>query len=346
MKWMLTGVAALALTASAALAQPGNGNGGGNGNGNGGDNGGGRPAAASPERGNGQGGERQNSRSENSQSQAGRQAMGRAEAQTGNRTIPGVMDARGNGNGNGNGNANRADLRGAVDAGRNATSRIREVSRDLRRAPSRYVFDRDGAGRQSVNYPGMIAGCPPGLAAKRNGCQPPGQARKNGWLVRDDYDLGWWGLPRYDDGRYRYDAGYLLRLGGDGSIASYIPLLGGALALGNPWPDAYGYDQMSPYYTRYYGLGQEGSYRFADNVVYRIDPETAAIGSIAALLTGDDFTVGQPLPSGYDVYNVPYTYRDRYTDSQQANYRYSDGYIYEVDPQTQLIASVIELLAS
>ena len=52
------------------------------------------------------------------------------------------------------------------------------------------------------------------------------------------------------------------------------------------------------------------------------------------------------MPVGYDVYNVPYAYRDRYYDTPDAWYRYSDGYIYEVDPETQLIAAVIELLAA
>jgi hypothetical protein len=339
MKWMLTGAAAVALAASAAIAQPGNGggndNGGGNGKGNGGAD---RPAAASAERGNGNGnGNGAAARSQPDARQGpARQAANRAETPSGNRNIPGRPDQRA---------ANRGREGGAINAGRNAASAERAIA-DLRRAPSRYVFDRDGAGRQQVTYPGLIAGCPPGLAAKRNGCQPPGQARKRGYLVRDSYDLGWWGLPRYDRDAYRYDSGYLLRLGRDGSNASYLPLLGGALALGNPWPDAYGYDRLSPYYTRYYGLGEQGSYRMADNVVYRLDPQTTAINSIAALLTGDDFTVGQPLPSGYDVYNVPYTYRDQYYDSPQSQYRYSDGYIYEVDPETRLIASAIELLAS
>ena len=50
------------------------------------------------------------------------------------------------------------------------------------------------------------------------------------------------------------------------------------------------------------------------------------------------------MPLGYDVYNVPYDYRDRYADGPNANYRYSDGYIYQVDPTTQLIAAAIELL--
>mgnify|MGYP005810412373 FL=1 len=50
------------------------------------------------------------------------------------------------------------------------------------------------------------------------------------------------------------------------------------------------------------------------------------------------------MPSGYDVYNVPYPYRDRYNDSDDAWYRYSDGYVYQIDPQTQLISAAIDLL--
>jgi len=62
------------------------------------------------------------------------------------------------------------------------------------------------------------------------------------------------------------------------------------------------------------------------------------------MLTGDDFVVGQPMPRGYDVYNVPYSYRDRYYDTPQARYRYSDGYIYRVDPPTMLITAAIDML--
>ncbi len=332
MKTMLTGAALLALAATSALAEPGNGGGNGNGQGGHGDH---QPAAAQNERGNGgaNGGGGGNARQGQARSEV-RQAVGRANGESGN------------GDGNGNGNS---EARGAVDAGSNALARDRDRdSRDWRQAPSRYVYngDRNGSSREAARYVGLLDGCPPGLAAKHNGCQPPGQARKSRYLVRDRYDLGWWGLPRHDEGFYRYDSGYLLRLGSNGSVASYIPLLGGALSVGNAWPNQYGYDQLSPYYTRYYGLGETGSYRFADNAIYRLDPTTAAITSIAALLTCDDFTVGQQLPTGYDVYNVPYTYRDQYQDSQEANYRYSDGYVYEVDPTTRLITSAIELLTS
>jgi patatin-like phospholipase/acyl hydrolase len=41
---------------------------------------------------------------------------------------------------------------------------------------------------------------------------------------------------------------------------------------------------------------------------------------------------------------VPYSYRDRYVDGPDAYYRYSDGYVYQVDPTTQLIQAAIQLL--
>ena len=56
--------------------------------------------------------------------------------------------------------------------------------------------------------------------------------------------------------------------------------------------------------------------------------------------------VGQPIPAGYDVYNVPPAYRARYSDTPDASYRYADGHIYQVNPLTQLVAAAIELLAT
>lgn len=344
MKWMLAGVAALAMAASGALAQPGNGNGG---------NRGGNAQAAAP----GNGPADHGNRGSDRQQQTGN-GNGNGNA---DRARPQQAD-RGNGNGNGNSQARRqenpvSEVRGAarsarddarradgaIDAGRNAVARERDDRGEWRDAPLRYIYGRDDDRHDgSVRYIGLLDGCPPGLAAKHNGCQPPGQARKHGYFQRDGYNLGWWGLPRWDDRLYRYDSGYLVRITPDGRIGAYIPLLGGALAIGNRWPSDYGYDRMSPYYADYYGLGP--SYRYADNVVYRLDPETALIQSVAALLTGDEFVVGQPLPGGYDVYNVPYRYRDRYVDRPDAWYRYSDGYVYQIDPETRLVAAAIELL--
>ena len=67
------------------------------------------------------------------------------------------------------------------------------------------------------------------------------------------------------------------------------------------------------------------------------------VNSIVALLDGD-LGVGRQLPNGYDAYNVPFQYRDRYADSADNWYRYNDGYIYQVDPKTRLISAVIDAI--
>lgn len=213
----------------------------------------------------------------------------------------------------------------------------REASRVLRveDGPD-VVFFRRPADR------GLIAGCPPGLARKNNGCLPPGQARQ---IVRDQarYDYLWrnWGDDRY---RYRYDGGYLYRYDTGGSLLGWLPALGGALGLGNVWPAQYQYQPAPAYYTQYYRLPDRYDYRYADGVLYGLDPRTQSISQVAALMTGQPWTVGQAMPVGYDVYNVPYGYRARYADAPDRWYRYSDGYVYQVDPTTRLVQAVIQLL--
>lgn len=121
-------------------------------------------------------------------------------------------------------------------------------------------------------------------------------------------------------------------------------LLGGALALGKTWPERIESAAAPAYYVDYFDLGSAASYRFAENVLYRVDPEDASITGVAALLTGDEFVIGQEMPAGYDVYNVPYSYRTRYQDTPTVWYRYVDGYVYRVDPRTRRVTAAIDLL--
>ena len=210
-------------------------------------------------------------------------------------------------------------------------------------------YDRDGGLLDRVarlpyaSNRGLIDGCPPGLRKKNPPCVPPGQARKQGYYSSGYYRPSLFGLIGLGDGRYYYNDGYLMRMGSNNLVSAFIPLLGGALGIGNTWPSYYQPAPVPNYYRDYYRLEPRG-YRYADNVLYRVDPETAAITSVAALLTGDDIRVGQPMPAGYGAYNVPHGYRDRYYDRPDAHYRYSDGYIYQVDPETRLVAAAIELL--
>nr|WP_137676309.1 hypothetical protein [Parerythrobacter lutipelagi] len=329
MRLLIASVAALALASGGAYAQPGKGNGNGNGNGN-------SKAAATKS----QGGPKANRGNAGADKRGGPPAM----KQRGNdRGAPAV---RSNGNrGAGNAPAARGNDRKAFrDNGPsakrdNGKGNSRKNDRGGRDLDVRFVDRGDSFGifRDYDRRVASYQGCPPGLAKKYNGCMPPGLAKK-----QPNYRPSFFGFDGLGDRRFHYDDGFLLRLGRDGRISASIPLLGGALAAGNLWPDYYRPVEVRPYYANYYGL-QPNGYRYANNVLYRVDPETAAITSVAALLTGDDFAVGQPAPTGYDVYNVPYRYRDQYRDGPDANYRYSDGYVYRLDPETRLVAAAIEL---
>ena len=241
----------------------------------------------------------------------------------------------------GNDNSNAKDNASRADNDRPGVRVLEDGRRYYAERGTRLVFDFDHSRR------GLVNGCPPGLAKKNNGCTPPGLAKKDVRHRYADYQPDWWGLtglPR-GDGRYYYDNGYLLRLNGD-RVAGFIPLFGGALSVGRTWPSYYQPIPVPQYYANYYDLGPANSYRYADNVLYRVDPTTATITSIAALLTGNDIRIGAPMPTGYDVYNVPYPYRSQYSDGPSANYRYNDGYVYQVDPTTRLVTAAIEMIAS
>ena len=364
----LTGAAALALAASTVMADPGNGKGGGGG-GNpqaqGGGSGGGDKArgkgGGNPQQAQGGGGD------------GGAKGAGHA------------MQGGGNGGKGGNSSAKQearaasrgADNRGpdksvkpdrgpgrnavAVERGRDDRAGNRGERGQAYAAPRNSA--NDGGGRNDLanwrwadavpqRTRGLIAGCPPGLAKKNNGCLPPGQARSARYAPAFYDSPNWWNFNdrwhdsnAWNDGDYRYYDGYLVRYGdGDRGIDSWLPLLGGALSPGNLWPSQYETQGLPAYYQDYYGVGQPEGYRYYDDTLYRVDPQSNAITAITALLTGDSFQVGQQLPQGYDVYNVPTSYRDRYRDGPDADYRYSDGNIYQVDPKTQLIQAVIGLL--
>ncbi|WP_305098196.1 hypothetical protein [Croceibacterium aestuarii] len=278
----------------------------------------------------------------------------RVPAATDKPAAPGNMNANANRNSNTSKDHGSNEARGPALAARaserNPNARAGPPTADVRvLADGRHVYDRPGV-RQLWNgreERGLIDGCPPGLAKKHDGCLPPGLATTVEPRYRyTAFPPDWWGLGSLatGGGRYRYADGYLLRLDGN-RVGGYIPLLGGALSIGNPWPMPYAPHPVPDYYVDYYDLGPSGGYRYADDVLYRVDPKSAGITSIAALLSGDDIRVGEPMPPGYDVYNVPRPYRAQYADGPDRSYRYSDGYIYQVDPKTQIVAAAIELLA-
>lgn len=124
-----------------------------------------------------------------------------------------------------------------------------------------------------------------------------------------------------------------------------MPLVGGSLWPGVSWPGDYEAYPVDPYLVDYYGLEESSDYRFADGAIFGVDPGNQIIQTIVALIAGDDWAVGQRMPDGYGLYNLPYEYRDQYADSDEAMYRYSDGYVYQVDPTTQLVQAAIQLIS-
>lgn len=94
---------------------------------------------------------------------------------------------------------------------------------------------RDGDGWQRGEYRSSYRNCPPGLARKHNGCQPPGQAR-NGWRRGDRLPRGYNGYTSYNqiprsyrdrynldrDGRYVYRDGQVYQVNPRTSIIEQV----------------------------------------------------------------------------------------------------------------------------
>jgi len=268
----------------------------------------GQPAAREADRGDGNG-------------HNGRGGQGRAERDQGRDHTPG----------------NRVEVTRPGNSGQNG---VGNQGRDGQ-GPRRAAEDDAVILHDRVATRGLVEGCPPGLAWRDNGCLPPGQARR----LESDAGYDWlWNRSR-DDVRYTYVDGYLYQTRSDGGLSGWLPLLGGALGLNHIWPQQYGYQPVPTYYSRYSGLGDRYDYRYANGVVYGVDPQTQAIQQVAALLTGQSWNVGQAMPRGYDAYNVPSAYREQYKDTPDRWYRYNDGYVYQVDPTTRLVQAVIQLLS-
>lgn len=131
-----------------------------------------------------------------------------------------------------------------------------------------------------------------------------------------------------------------------GMVENVIPLYAGGYGVGQLLPSAYSYYNVPVQYRSIYYDTPDYGYWYAPGAIYQYDNRSSMITSVAALLS-PGFTIGQPLPVGYDVYNVPYAYRATYYDTPSAWYRYNNGYIYQVDPATMLVtAAVASLLTS
>jgi hypothetical protein len=156
-----------------------------------------------------------------------------------------------------------------------------------------------------------------------------------------DYSYGGYG---YDNLCNRYGNGVVYQVDCySGLVVNVVPLYAGGYGVGQLIPSAYDYYNVPVQYRSVYYDTPDYNYWYGPGAIYQYDPRSSMITSVAALLS-PGFTVGQALPAGYDVYNVPYAYRATYYDTPTAWYRYNNGYIYQVDPTTMLVTAVVASL--
>ena len=142
--------------------------------------------------------------------------------------------------------------------------------------------------------------------------------------------------------RYAYGTVYQVDCA-TGMVQNVVPVYAGGYGVGQMLPSAYNYYNVPMQYRSLYYPTADSSYWYAPGAIYQYDPSSSLITSVAALMT-PGFSIGQPLPAGYDMYNVPMAYRSTYYDTPNAWYRYNNGYIYQVDPTTQLVTAIVASL--
>lgn len=216
-------------------------------------------------------------------------------------------------------------------------------------------LERNDLGFADAPGRGLIAGCPPGLWAKNNGCLPPGQAKKLiGVPLTTAAGLATLSAlpsnvsylyPDTNDYYYRYGNGYAYRVDRSSNlISALIPLLAGGLLPGQYLPTNY----MNSYVPASYGFNSfypDSPYqcnRYVNGIVYQVDCVTGLIEDVVPLYAAG-YGVGQMLPSTY--YNLPTQYRGLYSDNDDYGYYYAPGAIYQYDQGSSLITAVAALLA-
>ena len=130
-----------------------------------------------------------------------------------------------------------------------------------------------------------------------------------------------------------------------GMVVNVIPTYAGGYGVGQMLPSAYSYYNVPMQYRSLYYPTADYSYWYAPGAIYQYDTNSSLITSVAALMS-PGFSIGQPLPTGYGMYNVPMAYRSTYYDTPNAWYRYNNGYIYQVDPSTMLVTATVASLLS
>jgi hypothetical protein len=211
-------------------------------------------------------------------------------------------------------------------------------------SPNYYYQYGDGYGYQIDRSTNLIAALIPLLM----GGYMPGSYLPASYM--NSYVPNYYGLNSFYPASYgndlcnRYMNGVIYQVDCySGMVENVIPLYAGGYGVGQMLPSAYNYYNVPMQYRSYYYPTADYSYWYAPGAIYQYDTRSSLITSVAALMS-PGFTIGQPLPAGYGMYNVPLAYRATYYDTPNAWYRYNNGYIYQVDPTTQLVTAIVASL--
>ncbi len=117
--------------------------------------------------------------------------------------------------------------------------------------------------------------------------------------------------------------------------------------VGTLLPAALGSRTLAGAYRDWYRDDDRYTYRYDDDYIYRVQRNGGLIDALIPAYDRDFsyYPLGMSYPSQYNSYNVPYQYRSYYPDGNDLSYRYGDGAIYGVNPQTGLVQSIVALLA-
>jgi hypothetical protein len=182
----------------------------------------------------------------------------------------------------------------------------------------------------------MISGLIPLFGAALIG-QPLGQNFINPYN-QPPYYSAFYPNSQYDCHRYGY--GYVYETDCmTGLVEDVIPTYAYGYGVGQIMPASYSYYNVPYAYRSSFVDNDDYYYRYAPGAIYQVDRGSALISAVAALLTGG-LSVGQPLPMGYSAYNVPLAYRSSYFDTPDMMYRYDNGSIYGINPQTRVVSNV------
>jgi hypothetical protein len=208
-------------------------------------------------------------------------------------------------------------------------------------SPNYYYQYGDGYGYQIDRSTNLIAALIPLLM----GGYMPGSYLPASYM--NSYVPNYYGLNSFYPASYgndlcnRYMNGVIYQVDCyTGMVVNVMPMYAGGYGVGQMIPSSYSYYNVPMQYRSMYYNTSNAGYWYSPGAIYQYDPSSSLITSVAALMT-PGFTVGQPLPMGYGMYNVPMAYRTTYYDTPNAWYRYNNGYIYQVDPATQLVSAIV-----